>query len=265
MHLLNSNVTNSIILRHLSVTSMAIVSIELETYRCPKGYRIVRAAEIARANGVDPHTYPDEDWIVPNGSERASFRPLDKNDMVCVAFAGVRTPERLLEFITLYGSLTGSSPQWGDSIPGCLGTSRRFYDLLSCKEKGPKKLASVFNSQRREIEARSYREAGEPLAPDHDFGVLSLLLGTVDLVADPVRGVHLRVKTDALIGALWWQLVQKLSGGTSIRTCRHCSALFETGPGTGKHIDATFCCDAHKVKYFSAARTHSSIAKRAKR
>jgi hypothetical protein len=234
---------------------MATVSIEFESFRCPKGYRIVHAAEIARANGVDPASYPDEDWIVSNTNERVSFRPVDKSDMLCVAFSGLRTPERLLEFINLYGSIFGSSHDWGDSIVSCLRVSRRFYDLLSYKERGPKRLASIFNSQLRMSLARSHEQAGEALPVDYNFGELNQLIGTADLVADPVRGVHLRITTDTLVGALWWQLGQKLSGGTNIRTCRHCSALFETGPRTGRHVDATFCCDEHKVKYFSLART----------
>jgi hypothetical protein len=243
---------------------MATVSIELDWFRCPNGYRIVHAAEIARACDEDPKSYPDEDWIVPNSNERVNFRPLDKNDMICIAFSRVRTPESLLGFIKLYGPLIRSSPQWGDSIPGCLRWARGFYDLLSCKDKGPRKLASVFNSQVRESIVRGYeRDGGQAPPPDHDFGTLYQLIGTAELVADPVRGVQFRIITDNLIGALWWQLGQKLSGGTNIRTCRHCSTLFETGPGTGRHLDATFCCDEHKVKYFSAARPHSSRGKRA--
>ena len=235
---------------------MATVSIDLEWFRCPKGYRIVRATEIARASGEDPESYPDEDWIVPYTSERVSYRPFDKNDMICVAFSRLRTPESLLEFINLYGPITRSSPQWGDSVPTCLRWSRRFYDLLSCKEKGPKKLASVFNSQIRESHARgNKRDIGVPLPADYDFGVLNQWIGQAELVADPLRGVHLRITTEVLIGGLWWQLGQKLSGGTIIRVCRHCSAPFETGPGTGRHMDATFCCNEHKVRYFSLARS----------
>jgi hypothetical protein len=241
---------------------MANVILDLDWFRCPKGNRIVRKAEIFRASGYDPASYTDEDWIVPNSDERVSFRPLDENDMICIAFAALRTSERLLEFINFYGPLTRTSPQWGDSIAVCLRWARRFYDLLSCKEdllsckeKGSKKLAAVFNSQIRESHVRSYEAVGETLPPDYAFGVLNQFIGTADLVADPINGVHLRITTDMLIGALWWQLGQKLSGGKNIRTCRHCGELFETGPGTGRHVDATFCCNSHKVRYFSLART----------
>jgi hypothetical protein len=81
------------------------------------------------------------------------------------------------------------------------------------------------------------------------------LVGTADIIADPRRGIQIRITTETLIGGLWWQLAQKLSGETNIQICRYCNAPFETGPGTGRHLDATFCCTEHKVRYFSLART----------
>jgi hypothetical protein len=180
--------------------------------------------------------------------------------MICVAFSNVKTPKSLLKFINLYGSLTGSSPQWGDSVAGCLLWSRRFYELLSCKQQEGKKLASVFNSQIRESIIRSYKRVGTQLPTDHDFGPLEQLIGTAHVTTDSERGIQLRIKTDALIGGLWWQLAEKLSGATNIRLC-HCSAPFEAGPGTGRHVDANFCSDEHKVRYFSLARTSRKLTK----
>jgi hypothetical protein len=239
---------------------MTALKIELDWYRCPQGYRFARASDVARACGDDPRTYADEDWIVPNGNERVYYRPFDKNDMICVAFAKLRTPESVREFISLYGSLIGSSPQWGDSVAACLRLSQRFYDLLSCKEKGRRRLATVFNSQVRESHIRGYkRDVGTSPPKDYNFGTLNQLIGTADIVPDPERGIQLRITTDSLIGGLWWQLANKLSGAINIRICRHCSAPFEAGPGTGRHVDANFCCDEHKVKYFSLARTNRRL------
>ena len=81
------------------------------------------------------------------------------------------------------------------------------------------------------------------------------LVGMADIVADAKRGIQLRITTDTLIGGLWWQLAQKLSGETNIQRCRYCSAPFETGPGTGRHVDAAFCSNEHKVRFFSLARS----------
>lgn len=234
---------------------MALLRIDLEWFRCPRGYRLVHARDVARAKGEIPGSYPDEDWIVPNAEERIGYRPLDEYDLLCVAFSKLKTPDDLLGFINLYGPLTRSSTVWGDSVAGCLRSSRQFYGLLSYKDRGPRKLASVFNAQLRARRARSYEAIGEALPKDYDYGELNQLIGTADLVADLARGIQIRITTEALIGGLWWQLAQKLSGETSIQVCRHCDAFFETGPGTGRHVDATFCCNEHKVRYFSLART----------
>jgi hypothetical protein len=237
------------------VTSVALLRIALDWFRCPKGYRLVRAKEVARALGQHPSSYPDEDWVVPNSEERVGYRPLDKYDLLCVAFSKVKTPDDLLGFIDLYGPLTRSSPVWGDSVPGCLRSSRRFYELLICKDRGPKRLASVFNAQVKAGLARAYEDAEVPLPKDYDHGELNQSVGTADIVADLARGIQIRITTEVLIGGLWWQLAQKLSGETNIQICRYCNSPFETGPGTGRHLDAAFCCNEHKVRYFSLART----------
>ena len=234
---------------------MALLRIDLEWFRCPKGYRLVHAREFARAQGENPSSYPDEDWIVPNSDERVAYRPLDEYDLLCVAFAKLKTPNDLLGFIDLYGPLIDTLPVWGDSVSSRLRQSRRFYELLSCKDRGPRKLASVFNAQVRASHARSNEAIGEALPKDCDHGELNQLVGTADIVADLARGIQIRITTEALIGGLWWQLAQKLSGETNIQICRYCNSPFETGPGTGRHLDATFCCDEHKVRYFSLART----------
>jgi hypothetical protein len=174
--------------------------------------------------------------------------------VLCVAFSKLKTSADLLEFISLYGPLTRSSPLWGDPV-GFLRTSRRFYELLTSKNRGAKKLASVFDAQAKAGLTRSYESRGERLPKDYDFGELTQLVGTAEIVADSARGIQIRITTDALIGGLWWQLAQKLSGETNIQMCRYCNSPFETGPGTGRHFDATFCCDEHKVRYFSLART----------
>lgn len=234
---------------------MALLRIDLQWYRCPNGYRLIHAREVARANGENPASYPNEDWVVPNTEERIIYRPLDEYDLLCVAFSKLKTPDDLLGFVGLYGPLTKSSPVWGHSVPSFLRLSRRFHELLVCKNKGAKRLASVFDAQIRASFTRSYEAGGERLPKNYDFGELNQMVGMADLVSDPTRGIQIRIKAEALFGGLWWQLAQKLSGETNIQTCRYCNSLFETGPGTGRHLDATFCCDEHKVRYFSLART----------
>jgi hypothetical protein len=225
---------------------MATFAIDLDWWRCPQGYRVARA-----------ETHPDEEWIVPNTNERIMYRPLDKNDMVCLVFAKVRTQEGLIEFIKAYGPITRTSTVWGDSIPTCLRWAQRFQELLECKERGPKKVAAAFESQLRASIKRSHEAAGDPLPANYDFNSLDQLIGTAHVIPNPTTGIQVKIVTDVLIGGLWWQLAQKLSGAANIRMCRYCSDAFEAGPGTGKHVDTNFCCDEHKVRYFSLARTKS--------
>jgi len=234
---------------------MATVTIDLDWWRCPQGYRVARAREVIRADGDNADAHPDEEWIMPNTNERAMYRPLDKNDMVCFAFAKVRTPESLIGFVKAYGPITRTSTGWGGSIPTCLRWAQRFRELLECKEKGPKKLAAAFESQLRASIERSYKAVGDSLPAGYDFGSLDQLIGTAHVIPNPATGVQVKITTDVLIGGLWWQLAQKLSGVATIRICQCCSEVFEAGPGTGKHIDTNFCCSEHKVRYFSLART----------
>ena len=197
---------------------MALLTIDLPWFRCPEGYRVVRARDLARAQGEDPSGYPNEDWIIPNTAERKGYRPLEEFDLLCVAFSKLKTPDDLFGFINLYGPLTRSSPVWGDSVPGWLRYARRFHELLTYKDRGAKNLASVFNAQVKASLSRANDAAGVPLPKDYDFGDLSQLVGTADIVADAARGIHIRITTDVLIGGLWWQLAQKLSGETRVWT-----------------------------------------------
>src|ERR1700733_5700948 len=102
---------------------MALLRIDLEWFRCPKGYRLIHARELARTKGEDPKTYPNEDWVVPNTEERISYRPLDEYDLLCVAFSKLKTPADLLGFIDLYGPFIDTLPVWGDSVSGRLRQS----------------------------------------------------------------------------------------------------------------------------------------------
>jgi hypothetical protein len=86
---------------------------------------------------------------------------------------------------------------------------------------------------------------------------LSIPIGEIELIPDIDKGVGVRLKlsTDSLLSALWWQLAQKLSGNSMFRQCRHCGTLFEVGLGTNRRADATFCCNQHSVRFHSLRRS----------
>jgi len=39
--------------------------------------------------------------------------------------------------------------------------------------------------------------------------------------------------------------------------CAHCGNFFKAGAGTGRRIDASFCCDEHRVRYHSLKRSEA--------
>jgi hypothetical protein len=218
-----------------------VVFIDLEWFRCPDGYRFTTAAEAYPGKNWRK-TWPDvdEEVIARNSPVWAPYRPLDQSgggDLYLI-FANMRSKESLWQFVQQFGPITSNFP--GDSVSWALRQAKVFRDLLSIKDR-PKQLASFFNA----TELRIYP-----------------MVGSIDLVADHARGVRLRISADQLLGALWWQLGQKLSGNVNFAECRHCGGWFGTGPGTGKHVDAEFCCNEHKVKYFSLQRSkHKGEAK----
>jgi hypothetical protein len=179
--------------------------------------------------------------IVPKSKTLIPCRPLDGHESIFKIFAQVKTPQDLLKFNTRYGMLKDKRLP-NESIKDGLNAARRFRYLLSCKSKGPKKLAAVFSAQLQEnVQPRS--------TPN------SLIVGEIRIVPDPARGVRLRLITHSLINAMWWQLNQRVAGETIFRVCRQCGNPFEAGPGGDARLDATFCCHECSVLFHSLKRS----------
>jgi hypothetical protein len=223
---------------------------DFEWYRNKKGYRL----------SVDPPfkslgEQKGQRAIVSNGrdSELISHRPFARGGDLCTVFAAIKTAGELLRFVNLHGPLTAhslpSSSQnaellakmrkllsSGESVDAGLENAKMFGDLLRLKSQG--------NTRR----LASYFESGKPA-----FFRVRDLIGRVELVGDPTRGLRLKMCPPHLLGALWYQLGLKLSQVT-LRTCPVCDKVFEVGAGTGLRADATFCCREHKVKFFNQKR-----------
>jgi hypothetical protein len=265
--------------------------IDFTWHRDPKGYRMVDFNSLNLAWRLPQ----DDPWrcIVPLGRRRGliKYQPFASRGDLCFVFAQVSGPDQLLRFINNYGPLNdyysrlGNAPDWeygennsvlsspnpfayitstgissywkcedgaeipadfipGDPVPDCLRAGAAFRELLRLKERGsPKKLASFFHTS-------FFDTANGVFWGNHHASM-------VDFVPDPKIGVRLRLRPPTLLGALWYQLGVKLSGDTSIKTCRHCNKLFETGSGTRLRSDAQFCCNEHKVEYFNRKRSIS--------
>jgi hypothetical protein len=134
--------------------------------------------------------------------------------------------------------------------------ARKMRELMSCSDN-PRKLASTF---KRQIVADT-RWDGKPISPrgiDQLFAMVGgplIRVGNFDLVVDSLRGMRLRVRTDSLLQALWWQLGTKLAGDISFRECEFCHQHFEVGPTAGKRTDSQFCCREHRIRHNSLKRT----------
>jgi hypothetical protein len=67
--------------------------------------------------------------------------------------------------------------------------------------------------------------------------------------------VRLKLRPARLIDAIWLQMAQSVSSGRAARECQRCGNWFEVGPGTGRRLDAKFCCDEHRIEFHSRARS----------
>jgi len=254
---------------------MLHIAINFPWFRFSRGYKLAPSRSLWDL---------EDRIIVPCGGKRIPIGPLEKFDTLYSIFAKLKTPDELLDFINRYGLICCSDP-FGHPVQSCLETARLFRNVLKLQGKSKAILASSFKS-----ELRALAERKDAIVPRSQFAVEGLLknepellknlvkepeedcepfepsvrdvgeppplaIGKLYVVADRLNGVHLQTRAECLMDALWWQLVQKLSGGSSIRECPQCGEWFEAGPGTTRRSDATFCCRDHKIRYFSLKRS----------
>ena len=268
---------------------MTDLLIDFTWYRDPKGYRIVDFNFLNL-----PWRLPQDDpWrcIVPVGrrSDLIKYQPFARRGDLCLVFAQVTGCDQLLRFINNYGPLNdyytqlGEGRDWeygennlvlsspnpfayftsssiladwrcedgtqvpadfipGDPVHDGLDMAAVFRELLRLKEHGsPKKLAAFFQTSFLRMSKR------HAFCPSSHASV-------IDFMPDPKSGIRLYLKPSTLLAALWYQLGTKLSGNTSVKTCRHCNTFFEAGRGARLRADAEFCCNEHKVEYFNRRR-----------
>jgi hypothetical protein len=200
---------------------------------------------------------------VPNSAAKTPYRPFKQYEKLYKAFAEIKTCDELLRFIKHFGSLDYASADWGDDVAACLRAARYFRELLLAKQMGPRRIASVFKSQKMAESKASWGDFSnriETMAsarlPDHvQESLTPVSIGELFLWADPNKGVRISIEPRTLMSALWWQLGQELLGNVIFRECRECGALFESGAGSSRRADATFCCSEHSVRFHSLKRS----------
>jgi hypothetical protein len=176
----------------------------------------------------------DQPRIKPRGGTMEVYRPLETFPKLYVQFAKIETPEELLEFVEKFGPLTreGLHPQKGDRIAPLLAHSEAMREML---------------------EVARNREALKRVVK-YEVLKFANLIGT--LAINPGTGrLQLELKPVSFLDALWLSLAQDLSSKNNLSRCDHCGHWFETGPGTGRRLDAKFCSNEHKIAFHSLKRT----------
>jgi hypothetical protein len=171
--------------------------------------------------------------IIPRGGALIPCKPL-QSDQLYARFAQIYTAEDVLAFMNKWGPLTtfGGNPDTGECVSEILEHASSFRSFLSYGDQQQRELAAWVGSEGKKM------------------GRLDFLLAQ-----DPASGsLCLKLAPPTLLAGLWLQLAQKVSGTRPFRQCRYCNGWFETGPGTGRRLDATFCIDDHRVLFNSRKR-----------
>jgi hypothetical protein len=200
----------------------------LEWWRDPKGYRLTDQRIVRNS---------------PNGAAEVSSPIPD--DLFRIFLKQATSAEGLLKFMNNYGPLTraGRDAALGEFVPTVLDRAsvmRRIYGRAAANRKPP-----------------SIRVAAGTLTKPSFFydSAISFEASIQLLWNSRHKAWEWEFWPDTLLDALLMQLGQRLAGDTELRTCRHCGEIFDAGPGTGRRLDAKFCCDAHRISFNSLNRS----------
>jgi hypothetical protein len=207
---------------------MAQLVIEFDCYRDPKGYRLVETERpmrvVRNGKGHDPKDFQHS-------------QPLSKTDSLFKIFANIATtPQGVLDFVQRFGPLTesGWDPKIGEDVNLVISNADHMRQLLRYSSGNQKGL-------------------GLPLSRHQATRSSSIDAQVIWDSATKSPKWELRPRT--LLDALWLQLGQALTAGAQIRQCEHCGDWFEAGRGTGRRLDAKFCCDEHRTAFNSLKRS----------
>lgn len=200
-------------------------TLQLEWWKDPKGYHL---AEVGRLKLLR---------VVRNGHTRDKLvpcRPLDSSHTLFGIFANTATtPEGVLAFVERFGPLTVFGHDEGDLVNDVIHRAVNMRDTFKWISAQPR---------RRMACEESFFGPGVTLHAWLEWDPVS---------NSPVWQFH----PSTLIDGLWLQFAQAVTRGVHIQTCMHCGDLFETGPGTGRRLDAKFCSDEHRIAFNSLKRS----------
>ena len=174
--------------------------------------------------------------IVRNGGNLRVLGPLEKFDNLYRQFAkNAGTIDGAFDFVSKFCLLTvgENNPKNYDDVENLIAHAGMMKSLLDLKTKqNTKRLVSIFNK------SHQISTMNVSLVSDYESGKLSIQLDAPTLLA-----------------GLWIQLAQAIAGGDALKACGYCNQVFSSGPGTGRRLDAKFCCDEHRKHYNSEIRS----------
>jgi len=193
----------------------------------PEGWRFAR-----QADGKPQR-------IVRAGGSLIPYRPTETLDLIFREFLNADpTAEGVLDFVNRFGPLTRSgNEKEGEPVTPVIEVLRGMSELI-------------------ELGALNKDATKRSLAKHLGADGISLAGVEVRLLFDE-RTQSLRTQQVAqnLRAALWLRLFDVLMSDIVWRRCGHCNAWFTAGLGTGRHLNAKFCSDEHRVLFNSLKRT----------
>jgi hypothetical protein len=239
--------------------------ISLEWWRDARGYRLeeeqgTRFRDPTREpplGGVNPpydaasaFNFPEGWWaaqpkipgrIVRAGGRQISYRPIEMLDQIFNAYINTEpTPQGLLGFINRFGPFTrfGLDENFGESVEFAINNLNYTTDLIEAFGKTDKA------DQRRALATQ--------LGPD---GLVTPSIKVRVLFDEQTQTLRTEHVVQDLASALWLRLLEIQASDIVMRKCGHCGAWFTAGMGTGRHLNARFCTDEHRIAFNSLKRT----------
>jgi len=183
--------------------------------------------------------------IVRAGGRLISYRPVEMLDQIFNAYINTEpTPEGLLGFVNRFGPLT----PYGNED---------FGELVEFAINHLKSTIALIRAYGETDKATQKRALAGFLGPDGLESPGIKLRIVFDEQAQTLRTEQI-VKD--LSTALWLRQLEIMGSDTLMRRCGHCGAWFTAGMGTGRHLNARFCTDAHRIAFNSLKRTPKAVA-----
>jgi hypothetical protein len=218
------------------MSPMTLLDIEFEWSKDPVGYKLV--AE--RPGDTDPHAtmlarigYPQ--YAVPISGKSVPYKLTRRHSEHYVEFAQVRTPDDVVKFCSIHGSLTRRGMH--ESVPDVLTYAKILRDWMNAAKGRRKQLAALIGRG------------------SHDLVRMMASL-SIDASGNP----RLQISPSSLLGLIYLQFVQAMTGENATRECPQCGDWFKTGPGTNRRLDAKYCSPEHQ-RLFNSLRRDGAAGK----